>query len=613
MAQVLRQILARYVEVLAGSWPWTTGLFVLGAAVAWAAGRGPRPGRRRPGVYRAVVAAAVLAGLGSAVVRASLVDDAFISFRYARNLALGRGLVYNVGDRVEGYTNFLWTVLIAGIYRLTPLDAPVIALALSLAAFVATLVVAYRLGVLLTEQGKGTARVPVAVLLLVANSAFTEFATTGMETMAASLLVTLGAYNLVRRDDARGAGQAGAFFAAATLTRPDHALFYAAAGIALGASVAAPSVAAARQGVGAVWRVAGSRMAAFVAPVAGLAAYLAWKVAYYGSIVPNTFYAKSVQHAYWRQGAAYAALFYLGNHFWVPTLLFLLWLGMPAAEPRARVFRRFAAASFVLWNLYVLWVGGDFMDGRFYVSLLPLVLLGAETCFHSLDRTRGLRWTRWVAAGLLAASATGTTLLGPSKIRWNVADEGSWYPVRPRDLAWRRGPDPYAAFVRFLAERGGAPLVATPNIGRFGYDVDVPLLDTQGLTDSRIAREPLARRGRPGHERITTVEDMIRRGVLLSAGEKFTDVDRRRVDRLRIGEHVLTILVYDRGVMTDLRARVPDATFVDFEGYLDRYIAELPSKDPRTVATDLEWFRSYYFDRNADPARLRALEKAARW
>ena len=40
-------------------------------------------------------------------------DDAYVSFRYARNLVRGDGLVYNVGEPVEGYTNFLWTALAA--------------------------------------------------------------------------------------------------------------------------------------------------------------------------------------------------------------------------------------------------------------------------------------------------------------------------------------------------------------------------------------------------------------------------------------------------------------------------------------------------------------------
>ena len=41
-----------------------------------------------------------------------LADDAFISFRYSRNWANGEGLVYNAGERVEGYTNFLWVAVL---------------------------------------------------------------------------------------------------------------------------------------------------------------------------------------------------------------------------------------------------------------------------------------------------------------------------------------------------------------------------------------------------------------------------------------------------------------------------------------------------------------------
>jgi hypothetical protein len=44
-------------------------------------------------------------------------DDAFISLRYAKHFAEGHGLVYNPGERVEGYTNFLWTVWLSVAYR----------------------------------------------------------------------------------------------------------------------------------------------------------------------------------------------------------------------------------------------------------------------------------------------------------------------------------------------------------------------------------------------------------------------------------------------------------------------------------------------------------------
>src|SRR4029434_7187421 len=50
--------------------------------------------------------------------RGAPIDDAFITFRYAANLVAGHGLVFNPGERVEGYSNFLWTILIAAGLRL---------------------------------------------------------------------------------------------------------------------------------------------------------------------------------------------------------------------------------------------------------------------------------------------------------------------------------------------------------------------------------------------------------------------------------------------------------------------------------------------------------------
>ncbi|MBI5290004.1 MAG: hypothetical protein HY873_13605, partial [Chloroflexi bacterium] len=45
-------------------------------------------------------------------------DDAFISYRYARNLGDGVGPVWNRGEHVEGYTNFLWVGILAGLHKL---------------------------------------------------------------------------------------------------------------------------------------------------------------------------------------------------------------------------------------------------------------------------------------------------------------------------------------------------------------------------------------------------------------------------------------------------------------------------------------------------------------
>ncbi len=72
-----------------------------------------------------------------------LCDDAFISFRYTRNLLEGHGLVFNPGERVEGYTNFLWILELAALWAIfgirPELAAPWLSVAYTAATIAATL------------------------------------------------------------------------------------------------------------------------------------------------------------------------------------------------------------------------------------------------------------------------------------------------------------------------------------------------------------------------------------------------------------------------------------------------------------------------------------------
>ena len=66
---------------------------------------------------------ALAAGLALVLRYAWHLDDAFVYFRYVDNWALlGRGLVFNEGEWVEGFTSPLWTLLLAGLRWATPLD-----------------------------------------------------------------------------------------------------------------------------------------------------------------------------------------------------------------------------------------------------------------------------------------------------------------------------------------------------------------------------------------------------------------------------------------------------------------------------------------------------------
>src|SRR5207244_6242545 len=129
-------------------------------------------------------------------VSGGLIDDAYISFRYARNLAGGHGLVFNPGGaRVEGYTNFSW-VLAAALAAAAKLDAaalmPLVGIGCGLAAVV---LAGAQARAIAAESGRPPrlAGLPAA-LVVAASPSLVFYAGSGMETSLFTLLLTgLGA------------------------------------------------------------------------------------------------------------------------------------------------------------------------------------------------------------------------------------------------------------------------------------------------------------------------------------------------------------------------------------------------------------------------------------
>src|SRR5262247_1530018 len=96
-------------------------------------------------VVTALVVVAAAALVAHSLLFNFVTDDAFISFVYSRNLAEHGQLVFNLGDRVEGYTNFLWTVVLGLLMKLG-IQPDVASRVLGTACGVATLYVVMRLG-----------------------------------------------------------------------------------------------------------------------------------------------------------------------------------------------------------------------------------------------------------------------------------------------------------------------------------------------------------------------------------------------------------------------------------------------------------------------------------
>lgn len=446
---------------------WIRALVAVGAALVVT--------RLRPvGPRWAWALGAIGLGVGLAARQASVVDDAFISLRYARNLVEGHGLVWNVGERVEGFTNLLWTLLLAAGTAITGVELPLVALVGNLLVLAATLLVA---------STATSGRFPLAAWILVGSAVLRSHGTTGLETGLVSLLGLLAL-----RDLEAHPGRAGLWLVLATLTRPDQILFF---------------------GVGALvtrlnWR--------YLAPAMLIAVVTAWRWSYYGELAPNTAWAKSAEESYWSQGFVYAAEFWLGCHGWALLVPLGVWLRRGLGVRQVYVL-----LIVVIHVVYVVRLGGDFMAGRFWVALIaPLAWAAEEAVAGAGPRARA------ALVALLVGTANTPSLIPAGAVRWYMADEGTvyrvidWSPVQIDHSSWQIG-----RFVgETLADRGLTPLMATGTIGMVGYYGRLPLIDLHGLTDATVARMPLERRGHVGHEKLASVEYLRERGVRLLQSER---------------------------------------------------------------------------------------------
>ena len=468
-------------------------------------------------------AALVVAAAVAAWVVRFVQDDAFITYRYARNLARGNGLVFNPGERVEGYTNFLWTALHAIPERLG-WSTPVFSQLVGIATMVATVLVAGRLARRLFERRSVAF---VATAALVANVTFLGYATGGLETMLQTLLVLSVAVWLLPFGTPNAAVgnwtvrrvAAGFLAGLAVLTRMDSAVL-------LGTWVLVHLVM--------VWRVAprdaaaspspspparGRRVAlalvAFVVPFALVVVpWLAWKWNFYGSLVPNTFYAKSAANPLvpFLYGVGYLLCFFLSYAAFVFVGRFRRhrreFLAIPGMSQLCWVVP--------VWFLYICVVGADFMEFRFMVPVLPVLALLAGFLVDPIRST----WKQVLMVGTLlvfsAAHAVAPTILP--------------YPVLTfREIShWpSSSPTAWQAMGELLHEQfpggpdvPGQPTIAVAPLGVIGYFSDLPTIDMLGLTDAVTARTGATFDVYyPGHVRMATVPYLQERGVNLVLGQ----------------------------------------------------------------------------------------------
>ncbi|MBE7466509.1 MAG: hypothetical protein HS116_23820 [Planctomycetes bacterium] len=557
------------------------------------------PAARSRGADLLLVAALVLGGVQGAR-HWWYCDDAFIGYRYAQHLAAGEGLVFNPGERVEGYTDLLWVLWNALPFYFG--SGPEVWANLSgLTSYVACLGL---LGVL--QQSRARALYaeraaqawPLAALAGALHPDWNDYATSGIETTPFALAV-LAAYAVLiwKELTPRRAAWAGALFGVATLLRPE--------GLMLGAL----------GGLYVLWQAPRRLPSAFAFAAAIVLLWgpaQVWRMLYYGDFWPNTYYAKSAELSWYSQGAQYTWS-YLAKYWTLlalPPLAVWVWKKAAPVKDAAGAPRSAwpeIALALALWGSYVfsvLRVGGDFMYARLFIHVAPLGLVALERLWECAALSR--RGVYAAGALILVAGPFATQAAYPyNLLAYSVADEARLYSPevgRQQDvnglelLRYTEGVP-----VRVLIFGSEARIVYRARL----HDV----LEGHGLTDRTVARRPLAGRGRPGHEKIPTLDYVLidRKIQFLFRPDAYAEpMQFNRVIpyyTAHFGSIEAFVLTWDPAIMRALWAKGVRSR--DFLADLDAYLADLPNVPRGKLADDYARFWNFYFAHTDDPARER--------
>lgn len=488
-----------------------------------------------------------------------LTEDAFISFRYARNLLEGHGLVFNPGERVEGYSNFLWTLELAAIWGVFGIKPEHAAPWLSVACTVGTLAALLWWGLRAPALPHRKLTTWLALGLVCSSATFAVWTSGGgLETRQFTLFIVLAVVSLaLYRRNRWGLLAASLSLAAASLTRPEGQLI---AALCCGWFVIQSMADAGR--LRPDWR----GMAYLIAPCAILiAAHFLFRYAYYGEWLPNTYYAKYVRPWY-ELGFQYlsAAVIETGLYLLLP----LAWVGL---RQRWRECRDGSYALVLLliivYSVYVMRIGGDHFEYRPLDFYWPLLALPAATGLVHLGR-RIASTIRTLASErvILGTSAWSLLIFAPVLFYSNTMQatllfEGVNYPEQqPIELT--------AANYRWLLAAPGMPALNA-------VSYDLRLRTGQHF----VARFPHHRRS--ADKRMTQYRPYANmpRGIITSDAV--------------MAEGAAGIMPY----------YVPDLRFIDGYGLTDATVARNPVDKPnerRLIAHDRESPPGYLAERGVN-------------
>ena len=402
-------------------------------------------------------------------------DDALITLRTVLNVTHGFGLRFNIAERVQTYTHPLWMLLLTGGYAVIG-NVYVTTFA---ASIVCSLIVFWAA----VTRAITPLQAIVAAAVLIFSEAFVDFATSGLENPLLDVLLLIFTGVWLSDTPAPSARRLTWLFTLTSLiylTRPDGVL------------LVLPLLALA------AWQTRNIRVVGAAAVIGSLPA-LAWTsfaLLYYGFPFPNTAYAKLAMGIDHSELRAQGILYLLDSLDRDPISLTAIALGAVVAAFQRTTAARALAGGILIYLVYVVSIGGDFMSGRFiavpvYAAVLliarfltaPKAVWGTALAVLAIMGTTAAHFTLW------SNSRYGDAAPKPSGI---VDERAVYFHDRSLVLAKRgtfRDPD-------WPRARGGTGRINVVNtcglMGAAGIDFGpyIHLLDECALADPLLARLP---------------------------------------------------------------------------------------------------------------------------
>ena len=441
--------------------------------------------------------------------RSWIAEDAHITLRTVANFFDGYGLRWNVDERVQTYTHPLWLMLILAAFAITREYYFTVASLGLISSVGAYMVLAwhFRSRPLLVLFG---------LFLPCATSVFLlRYSTSGLENSVTILLIALFAVSALSEpaDDVRW-GRLGLFAGLAALNRLDTILLM----------LPALAFLIVRYRRSVAW----VRLAAGFVP---LALWMAFCLFYYGFLMPNTAYAK-LSPAIPKMTYIISGMFSLADP-WLNDPVSSAALLLGAATTALCWYRGWyggrqggrhgdeyplrvatLGSGSLLYIAYIVWIGGDFMPGRFWVApvfLMLIVIVAGSSVWVEWARASA-RWKTLAVVAVLLALA-GIFRGRSDAVRDQVLQTRipSRVTLRTKDFTWRRTYMAKKFVSRALRARrnhdaGWGPSTfenAAIGIGGFAAGPGLKVIDKHGLGDPLMARlAPMpAETYLPGHYR----------------------------------------------------------------------------------------------------------------